>query len=87
MRRQGVSTAKLIVKSQDVPNQRHEHISDSGNHLLFALRGDIENENETARTKVAIILAGTPFLRKSTLERYSWPISSACVALSPIHEY
>ena len=32
-------------------------------------------------TMVAMILAGTPFLRKSTLLRYSWPISSSCVAL------
>jgi len=32
-------------------------------------------------TNVAMILAGTPFFRKSTLDKYSWPRSSSWVAL------
>jgi hypothetical protein len=68
------------VKKCYIPeNHSHQGIADGSNNLTSM---NIQPEKIVEQhTIVATTLAGTPFFRKSVLERYIFPISSSCVAL------
>jgi hypothetical protein len=65
------------------PDRYHEQVPHSRYDLFSHSSGMAEyHSHDDTRTSAAMMLAGIPFLRKSTLVRYTCPRSSSCAALA-----